>query len=319
MSEFFRDKVISLALRERGYLEKASNSELGSKTANPGFGNYNKYADYIDKNCPDFYNTPKNGFDWCDVFVDWLFIKSFGEENARRLLCQPKKSGGAGCYYSVLYYKARGRYFSTPKKGDQIFFMDSSGEPCHTGIVIEVNNGIVRTVEGNTTSAPGVVANGGCVAEKAYAVGSSFIHGYGRPLYDDCDDCCVTKRACRLYDKAYKDVASGAVPSVAVPKGTKLRLLWDDGWGWSKVEYLGESYFVMNFLLSAHGLSAFHKIRLTTNRRARLVSGGKLGKVPRKLPAGTEVKIICTILSGRFSGYKYVKAKGKAYYLKSAK
>ena len=37
------NKVISLAKAEVGYLEKASNSNLESKTANVGYNNYTKY------------------------------------------------------------------------------------------------------------------------------------------------------------------------------------------------------------------------------------------------------------------------------------
>ena len=43
----------------------------------------------------------------------------------------------------------------------------------------------VYTVEGNTSDASGVVANGGCVCKKSYPIGSSLIAGYGRPRYND--------------------------------------------------------------------------------------------------------------------------------------
>ena len=46
MSE--KDKVIDVALNEIGYIEKASNSNLDSKTANQGSGNYTKYARDLD-------------------------------------------------------------------------------------------------------------------------------------------------------------------------------------------------------------------------------------------------------------------------------
>lgn len=37
------DKLIQIAKNETGYLEKASNSQLDSKTANAGENNYTKY------------------------------------------------------------------------------------------------------------------------------------------------------------------------------------------------------------------------------------------------------------------------------------
>ena len=178
-------EVISLALAEVGYLEKKSNSQLDSKTANAGKNNYTKYARDLDA-ISGFYNGKKNGFPWCDVFVDWLFVKAFGVELAKKLLCQPDKSLGAGCGYSANYYKKKNQFHTKdPEPGDQIFFLDSAGDVAHTGIVYKVDNLYVYTVEGNTSTTAGVIANGGCVAKKHYALDYSRIYGYGRPAYDD--------------------------------------------------------------------------------------------------------------------------------------
>lgn len=178
-------KLIEIALAEEGYLEKASNASLDSDTANAGSANYTKYARDLDA-IPDFYNGKKNGYAWCDVFVDWCFVKAFGAEAALKLTCQPKKSAGAGCKYSAQYYKNKGQFHTTPKVGDQIFFA-SGGAPNHTGIVYKVDSSKVYTVEGNTSGASGVVANGGGVCRKSYALNYSRIYGYGRPAYDDAD------------------------------------------------------------------------------------------------------------------------------------
>lgn len=178
------DKVIKIAEAEVGYLEKKTNSNLSSKTANAGYNNYTKYAHEFDTKYPNFYNGKKNGYSWCDVFVDWLFVKAFGVDNALVLLGQPLKSYGAGCTWSSRYFKQIGRFYTTPKVGDQIFFKDSSGDPCHTGIVYKVTTTKVYTIEGNTSSASGVVANGGAVAKKSYSRSYSRIYGYGRPKYD---------------------------------------------------------------------------------------------------------------------------------------
>lgn len=50
-----------------------------------------------------------------------------------------------------------------------------------TGLVYDVGSKYVYTVEGNTSSASGVVPNGGAVAKKKYALNYSRIAGYGRP------------------------------------------------------------------------------------------------------------------------------------------
>ena len=181
--EFLASTVIKLAQAEIGYLEKASNKDLDSKTANAGNNNYTKYARDLDA-ISGFYNGKKQGYAWCDVFTDWLFVKAFGAEEAKRLLCQPNKSLGAGCLYSMRYYKNNGQLHTSPLPGDQIFFKNSSGDITHTGIVYNVDKTYVYTIEGNTSSASGVVANGGSVRDKKYKLNYNRIAGYGRPAYD---------------------------------------------------------------------------------------------------------------------------------------
>jgi len=136
-------KVIAIAEAEVGYLEKASNKNLDSKTANAGSKNYTKYARDMDA-IPNFYNGKKQGVAWCDIFVDWCFVQAYGVEAARALLCQPLKSSGAGCKYSRGYYKAKGQlHTSNPQPGDQIFFWPSDrSDPnavAHTGLVYDVD------------------------------------------------------------------------------------------------------------------------------------------------------------------------------------
>lgn len=185
MATFDRQKLLDVANAEVGYLEKKSNSNLDNKTANSGYNNYTKYARDFDNLYPDFYNGKKNGYAWCDIFVDWCFVKAYGVANALTLLGQPKKSCGAGCTWSAKYFKQIGCFYTKPEVGDQIFFKDSSGDPCHTGIVYKVDSSKVYTIEGNTSSASGVVANGGAVAKKSYSLTYNKIYGYGRPKYND--------------------------------------------------------------------------------------------------------------------------------------
>lgn len=165
------ERLIATAEDQVGYMGKKSNAQLDDFKANAP-GKYNKYARDLDA-LRDFYNGPKNGFDWCDVFVDWCFVHTFGREIAQKLLCQPDKSLGAGTKYSRDYYKSKGRLYGTPQPGDQIFFGDSSSI-WHTGIVVKVEGGFVHTVEGNAGSPSAVRA---C----RYVVGGRNIMGYGRP------------------------------------------------------------------------------------------------------------------------------------------
>lgn len=172
------EKLIKTAESQIGYLEKATNSNLEDFTANAGRGNWNKYANYFDTKYPTFYNGKKNGYDWCDIFVDWCFITTFGFDTGRKMLYQPLKSCGAGCSWSKKYYQDNNRIYTTPIVGDQVFYGTS-----HTGIVVKVEGDKFYTVEGNTSAGNTVIANGGGVAYKGpYAVGGN--KTFGRPNWD---------------------------------------------------------------------------------------------------------------------------------------
>jgi peptidoglycan hydrolase-like protein with peptidoglycan-binding domain len=171
------EKVIGIALAEVGYHEKASNSQLDSKTANSGSGNYTKYARDIDA-IGNFYNGKKQGYAWCDQFFDWCHIQAWGASMAMKVLCQPTKSDGAGCVYSANYYKAANRWFTTPQAGDQAFFF-VSGSINHTGMVVDVSGNKVSIVEGNYSDS---------VVRNTYTIGDSKIAGYGRPKFELLSD-----------------------------------------------------------------------------------------------------------------------------------
>ena len=167
------NKLINIATNEIGYLEKKSNSQLDNKTANAGSNNYTKYWRDV--------NPSYQGQAWCDCFVDWCFIQAYGKAAAQELEC-----GGCGEFYtptSAQCYKNKKQWFTSPKVGDQIFFRNSE-RICHTGIVVEVNSSTVTTIEGNTSGASGVIANGGGVCKKTYALNNSRIAGYGHPNYN---------------------------------------------------------------------------------------------------------------------------------------
>lgn len=138
--------------------------------------NINKYAAEIDKSYPDFYNGKKQGAEWCDIFVDYCFIHCFGEENALRLTCQPKKSTGAGCKFSYGFYKAKKQTGKEPRLGAQVFFGSSESKINHTGLVVEVTADKVITIEGNKNNA---------VTRCEYSKTSKTIYGYGYPAYDE--------------------------------------------------------------------------------------------------------------------------------------
>ena len=168
-------KLIAIAGSEIGYLEKASYAHLDDKTANAGSANYTKYGEWYGL----------NGQPWCAMFVSWCFDQAGLADIA------PKY---AGCYAGVSWFRNHGTFHGkaayTPQPGDVIFF-SSAAYPsggAHTGIVTECDGEIVRTIEGNTSGGSTLIANGGCVAAKAYTLDYAPIYGYGTPLWPDEPD-----------------------------------------------------------------------------------------------------------------------------------
>ena len=158
----YAKKVIETAMLEIGYKETGKN--------------ITKYASYFDKNYPDFYNTKKQGAEWCDIFVDYCILVNSADMNeALYVTCQPSKSCGAGCSFSYDYYKKQGRVGNDPQIGAQIFF-GTGKKPTHTGIVVDVYGDSVVTVEGNSDN---------MVKRHTYKKSSSRIFGYGYPRYSE--------------------------------------------------------------------------------------------------------------------------------------
>lgn len=165
-------KVINIALNEVGYLEKRSNSQLDSKTANAGQNNYTKYWRDIK---PEYQGQP-----WCACFVTWCFEQAFGKDNAKKMLK----------HYPYVYCPTMASLFTlyaSPKRGDIVLFKHS-GEFTHTGIVVDVNGSIFTTVEGNTSGGNTIVANGGGVFKKSYSVYNLPGTKFCRPYYEQTEE-----------------------------------------------------------------------------------------------------------------------------------
>ena len=141
-------QVLTLAAKYIGYKEKASDKDLYSFEDNAGRGNFTMFQAELDK--AKFWNTPKNGYEWCTSFVAWCFWRIAGSEA-----------------------KDRQRMKSKPKT-DQYFQKDTrDGLPCHTGIVESVNGNTFVTIEGNY---------GNAVQRVTRYLGST-VYGFGRPKY----------------------------------------------------------------------------------------------------------------------------------------
>ena len=150
------EKIIEVAKAEIGYLEKKSNSQLDSKTANAGYNNRTKYWRDINTWCGKNYQ----GQPYCAGFVTWCFTKALGIDRAKQLLR----------HYPYVYcptMKGLFKLYANPKVGDIVIFY-RNGVFAHTGIVIAVDGDKFTTIEGNTSGASTIVPNGGGVCQKTY-------------------------------------------------------------------------------------------------------------------------------------------------------
>lgn len=186
------EKVLAVAQGEIGYLEKSAEAyrehgvvALRPKTEYAGSDNYTQYGYDMHQLEPTAMDFPAA---WCDAFVDWCFMSALGDAAARRALRgryddYTKNSASLYIHEDALMLRGKGK----PEPGWQIFFSKDgtfSGIH-HTGIVSSVDSTRVYTIEGNTSGAAGVIANGGGVWGKSYQLDDGRIFGYGVPDYQD--------------------------------------------------------------------------------------------------------------------------------------
>lgn len=162
------NKTKELLDNQVGYLEKRSNANLDSKTANTGYGNYTKYS----RDVNNMGLMGCQGQPWCATYQFWGCVNIFGKAKALEIM----GNGFYNCNSVKAHSRLNGTWHSTPKLGALVIFRNGA----HIGRVIRIANGRIYTNEGNTSSGGlnNVEANGGCVAEKVYTVGNSQIDGY---------------------------------------------------------------------------------------------------------------------------------------------
>ena len=138
------------------YLEKKSNAYLDDFTKNAGDKNYTKFARDVNN-----WNQPGcQGQPWCAVYQFWKLAKVFGLTKALQIM----GGGFYNCKNVTAHAKQKGTWHSTPKKGALVVFRNGA----HIGSVTKYDDIYIYTNEGNTSSTPGVVANGGSCRNKKY-------------------------------------------------------------------------------------------------------------------------------------------------------
>lgn len=148
------------------YLEKRTEAYLDDFTKNAGDNNYTKFARDVDN-----WGQPGcQGQAWCAEYQFWKIAKIKGVKKALQIM----GGGFYNCQSITTHAKQSGTWHSSPKVGALIIFRNGA----HVGAVSSFNSQRVYTNEGNTSSVAGVVANGGAVRNKSYAIDDPAIDGY---------------------------------------------------------------------------------------------------------------------------------------------
>ena len=148
------------------YLEKRSAAYLDDFQRNAGYNNYTKFARDVNS-----WGQPGcQGQPWCAIYQFWKLTKVLGLKTALQIM----GGGFYNCRNVIRHAQSKKTWKKAPKKGALIIFRNGS----HIGSVNKYDTQYVYTNEGNTSSTPGVVINGGSCCNKKYKLNAPVIDGY---------------------------------------------------------------------------------------------------------------------------------------------
>ena len=205
--------VITTAKKYDGYLEKATNAKLNDFKANAGSNNWTRFGRDYDA----IMGTKLNGQSWCAMYISMMFVEAYGLKAAKKLL-----GGNLFSYTPTGATRMKAKKGVKPKPGDVVFFYSSSmGRISHVGLVIAVDRSRFYTIEGNTSSDPGVVRNGGSVNQKSYSI--NFANAYfATPPYASVTSGADAKPAISVVVSSDVDAKNPyKAPKETIKKGSK--------------------------------------------------------------------------------------------------
>ena len=169
-----RTDIVNIALSQVGYQESTYMKELSGEIV--GNVNFTEYGDWYDMQDQ-----------WCAIFVSWCAaLAGISKDVVPQHSYTPNGLYWLKDKWGRAYSRAKveaGAY--TPPPGDLIYFKSASTKNTtnHVGIVTGYRDGIVYTVEGNTTS-PAIFSSGGTVARKSSAITTQYIVYICSPAYE---------------------------------------------------------------------------------------------------------------------------------------
>lgn len=213
------------------YLEKRTEQYLDDFQKNAGYNNYTKFARDVNSwGQPGCQAQP-----WCAEYQFWKLVKILGITKALKIM----GGGFYNCVSIANHAKANGTWHKAPKVGALIIFRNGS----HVGSVRRFNGSIVYTNEGNTSSAAGVVANGGAVRNKVYAINDSAIDGYvwidwGKEKASTATWKATGTATSTVDDLYIRETPNGYVLG-KISKGNRVEINGEKSGMWTKVKVAG--------------------------------------------------------------------------------
>ena len=213
------------------YLEKRTNAYLDDFQKNAGYNNYTKFARDVNS-----WGQPGcQGQPWCAEYQFWKLVKVIGITNALKIM----GGGFYNCQSVKNWSKKQGTWHTVPKLGALLIFRNGS----HIGDVQNFDGSRIYTNEGNTSSAPGVVANGGAVRNKSYSINDSAIDGYVWIDWGTDEPATSTWKATGTATSTVDDLYVRETPNGYVlgqiNKGNRVEISGEKSGMWTKVKVAG--------------------------------------------------------------------------------
>lgn len=213
------------------YLEKRTNAYLDDFQKNSGYNNYTKFARDVNS-----WGQPGcQGQPWCAEYQFWKLAKVLGITKALQIM----GGGFYNCVSITNWAKKNGTWHSTPKDGALVIFRDGS----HIGSVRSYSNTYIYTNEGNTSSAAGVIANGGSCRNKRYLRSDPVIDGYIWITWGDEKTSTETWKATGTATSTVDDLYVRETPNGYVlgqiNKGNRVEINGEKSGMWTKVKVAG--------------------------------------------------------------------------------
>lgn len=207
-----------------------ANSYLDDFKKNAGYNNYTKFARDVNS-----WGQPGcQGQPWCAEYQFWKLVKVIGITNALKIM----GGGFYNCVSITNWAKKKGTWRNAPKVGALVIFRNGS----HVGSVQSFDSSRIYTNEGNTSSAAGVVANGGAVRNKSYAIDDSSIDGYVWIDWESYEDTATWKktgiRTATVNDLYVRETPNGYIMG-SINKGTVVEIDGKTSEKWTHVKVSG--------------------------------------------------------------------------------